>query len=517
MDLTGDFVAPSIDWYALSPYVVLLGGALVLLLVGALTPRWPRGWYAMLTALTAGTAGVVASLQFAALADDAPRSLMKGVLAHDRFGLLAVIAICVAVIISSMMASDVAASAAGDVPSAVADGAQTDSLEPYSLLLVAALGAAIMVTANDLVVSFLGIEILSISLYVLAASDRRRTASQEAGLKYFVLGGFSSAFLLYGIALVYGTTGQTNLGGIAVVLADEVTLPRNDVMLLAGVALLLVGFAFKVSLVPFHSWTPDVYHGAPTYVTGFMASLGKIAAIVALVRLFVVAFPVRADDWRPAVFVLAVLTLVVGSVLAIVQTDVKRMLAYSSISHAGFMLVGLEAAGHIGSSSASEGTSSTLIYVVLYSVLALGSFAAVSIVSRTATAAGSTNATSLDSFKGVAKTNPVFALGFTVLLLAQAGVPLTSGFVAKFGVIRAAVSTESYVLAVLAMVSAVIAAYLYLRIMVSMWLSDSSSPRISLGLAARLTMFVTVAITVVLGVLPTFVLRLSDTLAVLAR
>jgi len=517
VDLTGDFVAPSIDWYALSPYVVLLGGALVLLLVGSLTPRWPRGWYAMLTALTAGTAGVVASLQFAVLADDAPRSLMKGVLAHDRFGLLAVIAICAVVIITSMMASDVAASATGDAPSAVADGAQTDSLEPYSLLLVAALGAAIMVTANDLVVSFLGIEILSISLYVLAASDRRRTASQEAGLKYFVLGGFSSAFLLYGIALVYGTTGQTNLGGIAVVLADEVTLPRNDAMLLAGVALLLVGFAFKVSLVPFHSWTPDVYHGAPTYVTGFMASLGKIAAIVALVRLFVIAFPVRADDWRPAVFVLAVLTLVVGSVLAIVQTDVKRMLAYSSISHAGFMLVGLEAAGHIGSSSASEGTSSTLIYVVLYSVLALGSFAAVSIVSRTATAAGSTNATSLDSFKGVAKTNPVFALGFTVLLLAQAGVPLTSGFVAKFGVIRAAVSTESYVLAVLAMVSAVIAAYLYLRIMVSMWLSDSSSPRISLGLAARLTMFVTVAITVVLGVLPTFVLRLSDTLAVLAR
>ncbi|MFM8016279.1 MAG: hypothetical protein ACKPCO_09480, partial [Actinomycetota bacterium] len=170
MDLTGDFVAPSIDWYALSPYIVLLGGALVLLLAGSLTPRWPRGWYAMLTALTAGAAGVVASLQFAALADEAPRSLMKGVLAHDRFGLLAVIAICVAVIITSMMASDVAASAAaaGDAPSAVADGAQTDSLEPYSLLLVAALGAAIMVTANDLVVSFLGIEILSISLYVLA-------------------------------------------------------------------------------------------------------------------------------------------------------------------------------------------------------------------------------------------------------------------------------------------------------------------------------------------------------------
>jgi len=204
--------------------------------------------------------------------------------------------------------------------------------------------------------------------------------------------------------------------------------------------------------------------------------------------------------------------------LAIVQTDVKRMLAYSSISHAGFMLVGLEAAGHIGSSSASEGTTATLIYVVLYSVLALGSFAAVSIVSRTATAAGSTNATSLDAFKGVAKTNPVFALGFTVLLLAQAGVPLTSGFVAKFGVIRAAVSTESYVLAVLAMVSAVIAAYLYLRIMVSMWLAEpvSEEPR-RVSVAARVALTMTVAVTLVLGVFPAVVLDLRDSLTALAR
>jgi len=228
------------------------------------------------------------------------------------------------------------------------------------------------------------------------------------------------------------------------------------------------------------------------------------------VRLFVVAFPVRADDWRPAVFVLAVLTLVVGSVLAIVQTDIKRMLAYSSISHAGFMLVGLEAAGHIGSSSASEGASSTLIYVVLYSVLTLGSFAAVSVVSRAAIAAGSTNATSLDAFKGVAKTNPVFALGFTVLLLAQAGVPLTSGFVAKFGVIRAAVSTESYVLAVLAMVSAVIAAYLYLRIMVSMWLSATPSAhlRYDQSLSVRAVVFLTTTFTLLFGTSPALVTKL---------
>ena len=526
MDVTADFVAPTIEWYALAPYIVLLGGALVLLLVGALTPRWPRGWYAMLTASTAGAAGVIAALQFATLADEAPRTLVKGALAHDRFGLLAVIALCVAVVFTSMTTSDAAdgaaSHAADGVASHAADGGASpsrDSLEPYSLILTAAIGAAVMVTANDLVVSFLGIEILSISLYVLAASDRRRNASQEAGLKYFVLGGFSSAFLLYGIALVYGTTGQTSLNGIATVLSSEITVPRNDAMLLAGVALLLVGFAFKVSLVPFHSWTPDVYQGAPTHVTGFMASLGKIAAVVAIVRLFVVAFPSRADDWRPAVFVLAVLTLVVGSVLAIVQTDVKRMLAYSSVSHAGFMLVGLEAAGHLGSASASDGVSSALVYVALYSVLAVGSFAAVSVVSRSTTGDGGAAGAgaSLDAFNGLAKTNPVFALGFTVLLLAQAGVPLTSGFVAKFGVIRAAVSTESYVLAVLAMVSAVIAAYLYLRIIVSMWLAESSSARRTVSLAGRVTLASAVAITLALGVVPTYLLRLSESLTSLAR
>jgi NADH-quinone oxidoreductase subunit N len=372
-----------------------------------------------------------------------------------------------------------------------------------------------MVTANDLVVSFLGIEILSISMYVLAASDRRRASSHEAGLKYFVLGGFSSAFLLYGIALVYGSTGQTNLGSIAVVLADEVTVPRNDAMLLAGVALLLVGLSFKVSLVPFHSWTPDVYHGAPTYVTGFMASLGKIAAVVALVRLFVVAFPARADDWRPAMFVLAVLTLLVGSVLAIVQSDVKRMLAYSSVSHAGFMLVGLEAAGHLGSSAASDGATSSLLYVVLYSLLAVGSFATVSMVA----ARRDGDSTSLDAFRGIAKTNPVFTLGFTVLLLAQAGVPLTSGFVAKFGVIRAAVSTESYLLAVLAMISAVVAAYLYLRIMVSMWLAEPNSDArpLQVGAAGRISLAVTVAATLILGVFPSILLSLEDLGTRLAR
>lgn len=514
MDTAADFIPPTIEWYALSPYIALLAGALVLLLVGSLTPRWPRGWYALVAATTAGVAAVLAGLQFADIDAQTARTLVKGTIAHDRFGLLAIIAVCFTVVMSAITASD-AASQGPASPLGTADGtsASRDSLEPYALMLTAAVGAAIMVSANDLLAVFLGIEILSLSLYVLAASDRRRSASQEAGLKYFILGGFASAFLLYGIALVYGTTGQTNFGGIATILASEISVPRNDAMLLAGVALLIVGFGFKLSMAPFHSWTPDVYQGAPTHVTGLMASLGKVAAVVAFVRLLAVSFPTRADDWRPAIFVLAVLTLVVGSVLAIVQSDVKRMLAYSSVSHAGFMLVGIEAAGHLASPSSSDGVTSTLIYVVLYSVLAIGSFAAVSVVTRS-------GATSLEAFRGVAKQRPVFALGFTVLLLAQAGVPLTSGFVAKFGVIRAAVSTESYVLAVVAMVSAVIAAYLYLRIMVSMWLADrdpSATPLGPLSFASRVVLVVSVAVTLVLGVLPSFVLDLNETLAFLAR
>jgi NADH-quinone oxidoreductase subunit N len=233
MDVTADFMPPTIEWYALSPYIALLAGALVLLLVGSLTPRWPRGWYAIVAATTAGSAAVLASLQFAALETEAARTLVKGTIAHDRFGLVAIIAVCFIVVMSAITTSDAASQGAAD------------TLEPYALMLTAALGAAVMVSANDLLAAFLGIEILSLSLYVLAASDRRRSASQEAGLKYFILGGFASAFLLYGIALVYGTTGQTNFGGIATVLADEVTVPRNDTMLLAGIALL----ASAVSLV----------------------------------------------------------------------------------------------------------------------------------------------------------------------------------------------------------------------------------------------------------------------------
>jgi NADH-quinone oxidoreductase subunit N len=247
-------------------------------------------------------------------------------------------------------------------------------------------------------------------------------------------------------------------------------------------------------------WVPDVYQGAPSPVTAFMASAGKAAAFAAMLRVLVVALPFYRDDWRPVVWVLALLTLVGGAVLAVVQTNVKRMLAYSSISHAGFILVGVEAAGHTaGDPDAGPGLSSVLLYLIIYSILVIGSFAVVTVVARDAD-----GDTSLDAFRGLATRRPALALGFTVLLLAQAGVPLTSGFIAKFGVIAAAVDEGSYLLAVIAMVAAVIAAFLYLRIMVSMWLgaADGEAGPVAVPFTAALTIVAAVGFTLVVGILP---------------
>jgi NADH-quinone oxidoreductase subunit N len=428
------------------------------------------------------------------MGDDAPSTLVGGALAFDHFALFATFTICVSVALASLVVNDYLTREGEDGP------------EVYGLILAAAIGGVVMVSANDLLVLFLGLETLSLSFYLLTASSRSRTQSGEAGLKYFILGGFASAFFLYGVALLFGASGTTNLQSMAKVFADEVTVPANDGLLLAGIALLLVGFAFKVSLVPFHVWTPDVYQGAPTPITALMGSVGKVAAFAALIRVFMIALPSRIDDWRPAILVLALLTLVVGSVLAVIQTDVKRMLAYSSISHAGFILVGLEAASHIGHTDSDLGISSAMGYLFIYSILVIGTFAVVLVV-----AGEGDNATTLDAFKGLGKKRPVLALGMTVLLLAQAGVPLTSGFVAKFGIIRAAVSVESYALAVAAMLAAVIAAFLYLRIMVSMWLSDPADDvPISISKSACLAITFAVAITLLIGILPAMLLTVLE-------
>ena len=442
---------PSIDWLAITPLIILLGGMLVTLVVASLTSAWRRGAYAIATAVLVVPTVIVEMVLWNRVGHEGPVSIINDALSIDRFAILVWIAIAVAVALVSLSTAEYLRREDLDGP------------ETYAMYVCAALGGMIMASANDLIVLFLGLETLSIALYVLAASHRRRAESQESGLKYFVLGGFASAFFLYGIALLYGASGTTNITAMGEAFAGGILTGDDDAMLLAGVALLLVGLAFKVAAAPFHFWTPDVYQGAPTPVTSFMASVGKLAAFAAMLRVLVVALGNRADDWRPVIWVLAVASVVIGSVLAVVQSDVKRMLAYSSISHAGFILIGVEAAGH----GNADGVASSLLYLVLYGVLVIGSFTVVTLVART----GDAN-TGVGAFRGLGRERPLLALAMTVFVLAQAGMPVTSGFIAKFSVIKAAADSESYAVAIVAMVASVIAAVLYLRIMINMWLAD---------------------------------------------
>lgn len=493
---------PTIDWYAISPFIVLAVGGMLLLLVGALTPPWPQRLYAICAATIAGSVAVLAVLLWQDIDDTGPRLLINDALAYDHFTQFLTIAIMVSVVLVVLVSDEYLRREGLDGP------------EIYGLFLLAALGALIMVAAEDMIVLFLGLETMSISFYVLAASHRRRSASQEAGLKYFVLGGFASAFFLYGVALIYGSTGSTNLNEISTILSGEVAVRGEDALLLAGIGLLIVGLAFKVSAVPFHVWTPDVYQGAPTPVTAFMASVGKIAAFAGLLRIMLVALPSRADDWRPVIWVLAVASIVIGSILAVVQTDVKRMLAFSSISHAGYILIGLEAAGHV--TGESNGLSAAAVYLLLYAVVVIGSFAVITVVARSGD--GSTD---LGAFRGLAREKPALALAFTVLLLAQAGVPATSGFIAKFGVIGAAVEERSYAIAIIAMAAAVIAAFMYLRIVLTMWFADAESGddareplTVPLGLGVALVL--SVGFTLVAGIFPGWLIDASESVLALA-
>jgi NADH-quinone oxidoreductase subunit N len=501
-----EFAGPPIDWWAISPLLVLLGGGLLVLVGAALTPAWPRGWYALATLVTASAALVLSIFIWDDISDGGDRFLIAESVRFDRFTMFLTITICASVVLAALLTDDFLRREDMDGP------------EIYGLYLMCAIGGVVMAAANDLVVLFLGLETLSIALYVLAASHRKRAESQESGLKYFVLGGFSSAFLLYGIALIYGATGTTHLTSspagepsIFSALESTVFLGNSKSLLLAGIALLMVGLSFKIAVVPFHSWTPDVYQGAPTPVTAFMASAAKVAGFAALIRVLTYGLSSRLDDWQPVIWVIAVLSLVVGAALAVVQTNVKRMLAYSSISHAGFILVGVEAANE-------RGIAGALFYLLAYAVLVLGTFGVVTLVGRPGDAEHE-----LDSYRGLGRQRPILAFALTVLLLAQAGVPLTSGFVAKFAVIAAAVDADSFALAIIAMLSAVIAAFLYLRIIVSMFLADASDAgaaeadavdgvglaRVRIPVSAGLAIAVAFGVTLLLGVWPGWLLDLA--------
>ncbi len=441
---TSHLALPRIAYLSILPVLILLGGAAAMLGASALSPRrLPTSASTTMAVLTALAALGASLAQWVDVRDHGPHVAVAGAVVQDGFSAL------VAVLVSAAMA----------LSALVSDSwlrrEEVGGPELQVLMLVSSAGAVVMAEANDLIVVFLGLEILSIALYVLAAFNAKREQSGEAGLKYFVLGAFSSAIFVYGIALVYGATGTTNLAQITDYLSRNVLL--HEGVLLAGVALLLVGFAFKIAAVPFHLWTPDVYQGAPTPVTGFMAAVAKVGGFAALLRVFISSFGLLRTDWQPAVWVMAAVTLLLGALVALVQRDIKRMLAYSSINHAGFVLLGVQAA-------TSRGVEAALYYLFTYSFMVIGAFAVISVVGGPDDAGHD-----LERYRGLARRAPWLALTLAVLLLAQAGIPFTTGFLAKLEVISAAVGAGSTALAVIAMVSAAVAAFFYLRVVLLMY------------------------------------------------
>jgi NADH-quinone oxidoreductase subunit N len=369
--------------------------------------------------------------------------------------------------------------------------------EYYTLVLYAVAGMMLMASATDLLVIFLALEVFSLAVYVLTGIRRTDYAGTEAAFKYFLLGAFSSAFFLYGIAFTYAVTGSTRLDAVSTAIATQAVNPSP--LLWLALSLLLVGFAFKVSAVPFHMWTPDAYEGAPTVVTGFMSTAVKAAAFAAFLRVFLSAFEPLRPDWSMLLSWIAIATMVVGTVVGVAQNNVKRMLAYSSIAHAGYLLVGLVAAS-------DTGKAAVLFYLAAYAVANLGAFGVISVIATTARPNGD-----LHDFTGLWYSRPVLAVMMAIFLLSLGGFPPTAGFIAKWYIFQAAVSEGHLALAIVGVLSSVVSVFYYLRIVVSMFMATQEAlfeapPLTRMGLAA---MVLAAAGTFYLGVLPSRLIDLA--------
>ena len=524
---------PSVEYFLLCPMLNVFGVAVVGVLAEAFLPRRIRYVAQVTLALGGLVAAFIAVIVVSRSLQASGRIAVLGAVAIDRPALyLQGTVLLVAVLAVIFMAERTQAKAdskvavgagvagsggldsftpqASAVPGSDAEreaeraGAAQTELFPLTMLSVG--GMMVFPASNDLLTMFVALEVLSLPLYLMCGLARhRRLLSQEAGMKYFLLGAFSSAFFLYGVALLYGATGTFVLPGIR----DALAAHGDSSMALTGVALLSVGLLFKVGAVPFHSWIPDVYQGAPTPITGFMAAATKVAAFGALLRVVYVALPPLHDEWRPVLWTISILTMAVGTITAVNQTDVKRMLAYSSVAHVGFILTGVIA-------DSPGGLSATLFYLVAYSFSTVGAFAIVSLIRN---ADGVEDAT-LSHWAGLGQRSPIVGVMFSMFLLAFAGIPLTSGFVSKLAVFKAAAQGGAVPLVVIGVIASGVAAYFYVRVIVSMFFTEATddTPQVvAPGILSKVAIAVCATVTVALGIFPQPLLDLADHAAGLLR
>jgi NADH-quinone oxidoreductase subunit N len=519
-----NFEAPHIEYGTLSPLLIVFGVALVGVLIEAFVARHLRYLVQTVLAMAGLAAAAAATVWVATGLDERAEGaahgsiVAEGAIAVDGptvfiWGLLLLLGFGSVLLFAERHLDGGVTAFAGQaaaLPGTEAERqASTRGLEHtevYPLMVFALAGMMLFPASNDLLTMFIALEVLSLPLYLLCGlARRRRLLSQEAALKYFMLGAFSSGFFVYGVALTYGFAGSTNLAVIAEAVDGRL---GSQGLLLGGIALMAVGMLFKIGAAPFHAWTPDVYQGAPTAVTAFMAACTKIAAFGALLRLFYVAFGSAQRDWTPMIWVVAILTMAVGSLFALTQSDIKRMLAYSSIAHAGFLLVGFVGLHQsTGSGADISSLQSVLFYLVTYGFMTIGAFGIVTLVRD---AGGEAN--HLTRWAGLGKESPLVAGAFAFFLLGMAGIPLTSGFTGKWAVFSSAAQGGAWPLVVVAVLLSVVAAFFYLRVIVLMYFSDpvGDGPTVAVpSILTTVVIAVGLAATLVLGVLPGPVLDLA--------
>lgn len=478
--LLADLVAPNTSFSAVLPEMIVAVAGTLAMLYDSFLPR--QRYVTGAISLVGLVAAAFALYTLWGTGADVPANAWGGMIANDNlrlsFSFVSIFVTALTVLISTVWTER------EDVPVG----------EYHALLMFGTVGMLFMASGNDLVILFLGLETLSIATYVMAGLRKADLRSNESAMKYFILGAFSTGFLLYGMALVYGATGTTNITEIAAAVAN----PNFPALLLIGAAMLIIGFGFKAALVPFHVWTPDVYEGAPTPITGFMAAGPKASALAAFMRVFVLGFPLVAgaaasevlhETWITALTVMAMLTMTIGNFAAIVQNNVKRMLAYSSIAHAGYALVGFVGAGvALTAAKRDAAIASVAFYMLTYAVTNLGAFAIVTLLAQK-----NDRRTEFEDYNGIGFKSPVLAFALSLFMLSLVGLPLTAGFMGKVLVFRPALeagSTLLTVLVVVAVVNTAISAYYYLRLIVVMFFRDRSTdwfaPRIGAPLATAL-------------------------------